>query len=248
MITLMHGDCRDRMREIASESIDVIFADPPYNTGNTKDKTVSYDHAESLAKQNWTNFHASWDAIDNYADWTCAWLREAERVLKPTGSVWICGSHHNIPDVALALWRCGWWTIQWVAWCIPNAFPHRAGLQMASSNQTIIWARKSKKTRHYYDLEEAKRRNDGKNLRDFWVINNDGRPGRLYKHPSKKPPALVEQAVAISCPVGGTVLDPVAGSGTTGEVCRKLQRDCIMIEQEAAYIPMIVERTGAVLQ
>lgn len=245
-IQLRNCDCIDGTADLADESIDTIFNDPPYNTGNEHNKAVSYDQSAEFAAKNWTPFYAhdGWDTIPDYRAWCLGWLRQAHRVLKPTGSIWICGSFHNIPDVALALRELEFYTIQWVQWCIPNAFPHLAGLKMGNSNQTIIWARKSQYTTQFYDLEAARRYNDGKNLRDFWLINNDTQAGKLWKHPSKKPFDLVFRALDISTPKhsGATVLDMFAGSGTTGSAAKHLGLDCILFERKAEYIPVIRDR------
>jgi modification methylase len=243
-IQIRKCDCVLGMAELKPESINTIFADPPYNTGNSHDKTVTYDQNADFAAKNWSAFHSDWDTIDDYRAWSTAWLTQAQRVLKPDGSIWICGSFHNIPDVALTLTALGFYTIQWVAWCIPNAFPHLAGLKMGSSNQTIIWARKSKAVTQFYDLEAARRYNDGKNLRDYWLVNNDSQAGRFWKHPSKKPFDLVFRALDISTPKhqNAVVLDPFAGSGTTGSVAKHLGFDCVLFERKAEYIPMIKDR------
>lgn len=232
------------MADLANDSIDTIFADPPYNTGNEINKTATYDQNENFAQKNWTNFHSDWDTIHDYRQFSIEWLSQAQRILKPTGSIWICGSFHNIPDVALTLRTLGFYTIQWVAWCIPNAFPHLAGIKMGNSNQTIIWARKSEKVTQFYDLIAARKYNDGKNLRDFWLINNDAQAGRVWKHPSKKPFDLVYRALDISTPKhrSAVVLDPFAGSGTTGSVAKHLGIDCVLFEKKLEYISMIKDR------
>lgn len=243
-IKIRNCDCVLGMGDLETESINTIFSDPQYNTKNDHDKTVTYDQNEDFARKNWTNFHADWDNVDDYRAWSLKWLCQAQRILKPNGSIWICGSFHNIPDVALALNELGFYTIQWVAWCIPNAFPHLAGLKMGNSNQTIIWARKSKDVTQFYDLNAARKYNDGKNLRDFWLINNDCTAGKLWKHPSKKPFDLVYRALDISTPkhANAVVLDPFAGSGTTGSAAKHLGLDCILFEKKAEYIPIIRNR------
>lgn len=246
MIDIQHGNCVDLMRALPAASVQTVFADPPYNTGNKKDKTVEYDRNQDFRKKNWTNFHAEWDTIDRYYAWSLRWMRDAYRVMADGASIWICGSFHNIPECALALRKAGFWTIQWVSWCIPNSFPHLAGKQMANANQTLIWARKGK--RHFYDYERAKMYTaKGTNLRDFWLINNDCVAGKRWKHPSKKPVALVLRALDISTPkgAGSLALDPFAGSGTTGEAARQLGLDCILMDSKADYIAMMERRLAA---
>lgn len=236
------------MGDLADESVNTIFADPPYNTTNETNKAVHYDQSDDFARKNWTPFYADdgWDTIPDYLEFSLNWLRQAKRILKPNGSIFICGSFHNIPTVATALDALDFYTIQWVAWCIPNAFPHLAGIKMGNSNQTIIWARPRKDVTQFYDLEAARRYNDGKNLRDFWLINNDTQAGKTWKHPSKKPFDLVFRALDIATPKhsDATVLDPFAGSGTTGSAAKHLGLDCILFERKPEYIPMIKHRVS----
>lgn len=246
MIDIRYGDCAALMQGMEERSVQTVFADPPYNTGNKKDKTVTYDRNQDFAKKNWTNFHADWDTIDRYYAWSLRWMRQACRVLVDGGSIWVCGSFHNIPECALALRKAGFYTVQWVAWCVPNAFPHLAGKQMANSNQTLIWARKGK--RHFYDYERAKMYTQkGTNLRDYWIIPNDCTAGKRWKHPSKKPVNLVVRALDISTPkgAGAVVLDPFGGSGTTGEAARQLGLDCILMDNKSDYIDMMNRRLAA---
>ncbi len=244
MITIMEGDCVELLRTLPPQSIQTVFSDPPYNTKNKRNKTVTYDRNKDFATKNWTNFYADWDTIGDYYAWSKEWMTEALRVLVDGGSIWVCGSFHNIPEAAAALKEVGFWTITWVSWCIPNSFPHLSGKGMTNANQILIWARKNTKT-NYYDLEAAKRYTEnGTNLRDYWVIPNDSRPGRLWKHPSKKPPALVRRALDISTPKDSSavVLDPFGGSGTTGEAARDLGLDCILMDKEKAYVEMMNRR------
>lgn len=256
---IINDDCVKALQALPDKSVDVIFIDPPYNTGNTQDKTPTYTKNEDYIKKKWKSFHASWDTIDNYELWAIEWLRESNRVLKPKGSMFICGSFHNIPEVAYALGKTGFYTIQWIAWCIPNSFPNLAMTKMVSANQTIIWARPSSKVSHFYDKEAAKSYNDGKNIRDYWIIPNNTSAGKgtsWKQHPSKKPVSLVSRAIDIALPKKGEeletsltygplhIVDFFAGSGTTGEACRALSVDttCTLIEKDPMYIEWIKER------
>jgi modification methylase len=243
VLTILEGDCIEIMQDLPENSITTIFADPPYNTGNKKNKTFTYDRNKEFEKKNWTNFYAEWDDIDHYYKWSRNWLKQAYRILKEEGTIWICGSFHNIPETALALKNIGFWTLTWVSWCIPNSFPHLSGKAMTNANQILIWARKGK--RNYYDLEAAKKYTENNtNLRDYWVIPNDSRPGRLWKHPSKKPPALVKRALNISTPKDkdALILDPFGGSGTTGVVAQELGLDCILIDKDPRYVELMHRR------
>lgn len=250
MLYIEQGDCIERLKMVPSDSVDVIFIDPPYNTKNKKNKAITYDRNEDYQKKNWIPFFSDWDDISNYYEWCVLWLQESKRILKPRGSIFICGSFHNIPDVALSLRSLEMYTIQWLQWCIPNSFPNLSMTKMINANQTLIWCRKSQEITHYYDKEAAKRYNDGKNLRDYWLINNDTQAGKKWKHPSKKPVELVKRAIDISLPKvhGATVIDFFGGSGTSGIAVRELERQyniefhCTLIDNKEEYIAMMEER------
>jgi len=229
---IYHAPAHVAMAQLADESQDVLVFDPPYNTGNTANKVEGYDQSESIVKQKWKNFYAGWDAIDDMAGFTNLWLDEARRVLKPSGSLFVFGSHHNIPITDICLKQQKWWVNQWISWCIPNAFPQRKMIQQVSSNQVIIHARKGKSQRHVYNVERAKDyaaldywRRTGRlpitrtNLRDFWLINNDSRAVKQFPflvHGAKKPPEVVARCIDIALPEeGGAVFDAFLGSGTT---------------------------------
>jgi DNA modification methylase len=231
--TIYHGNCITGMGMVAPDSVDVVFADPQYNTKKADSKLPNYDKSASIARQKWTDFSASWDVVDDYWGFTRKWLQAAKYVLKPTGSIFICGSHHNIPIVDLVLKEQDWWVCQWIAWCIPNAFPNRELQQQTSANQIIIHARKSKSPLHHYNADRAMDYGEletGRrvNLKDYWEINNDSRAVKHYPflagHGAKKPPELVGRALDIALPdvEGAVVLDPFFGTGTTGYVCQNL--------------------------
>lgn len=222
------GDCRAGLAALPDRSVDVIFADPPYFTGNTDDQTASYTIREALAAQAWTNFHADWDAQwSNWAEyqtWCDEWLRECRRVLRPEGCIWICGSYHNIPRVGVVLQDQGWYVNRWISWYKRNAFPNRRMDKPAASTEIVIWARPTQERTSTYHADVARYYGGGKNLRDMWDIPMDAARARRLKalgfhHPSKKPPALVERCLRLSAPKEGAVIvDPFGGSGTTGEV------------------------------
>ena len=242
-----NADCVDILKTLADTSVDCVFVDPPYNTKNKTNKAATYDRNTELAAKNWQSFHANWDDIIDYSAWATEWLEQSKRVLTDTGTIFICGTFHNIPDVAMVLRATGFYTIQWIQWCIPNAFPNLAMTKPINANQTMIWARKGK--RHFYDKEAAKRYNDGKNLRDYWLINQDTR-GK-WKHPSKKPVELVYRALDISVPKDKSVhiVDFFSGSGSTGESASLFAKTyanpvhCTLVDKDNAYAQMSYERT-----
>ena len=249
MITITQTDATEGMRSLPQGSTHTIFADPPYNIGKSSSVAPTYDISQQLADQAWTDFHATWDAQWDsrhaYQTWTEQWLIQARRVLVPNGSIFICGSLHNIPTVATILQDTGWYMNRWIVWFKPNAFPNRAMKQLVASSEIVIWARPSKKRTSIYHADIAKTYNDGKNLRDMWAIPFDAARARRLKklgffHPSKKPPALVERCLRLSTPKEvAHILDPFAGSGTTGEVVQKLAIPgwtCTLFDTNPAYV------------
>ena len=248
-ITLYQADAVDVLRErVRDQSLACAFLDPPYNTTNTENKVPTYSTSDYMATRKWQNFHAAWDTIDDYETWAGEWLASLRPKLRRNGSVFICGSFHNIPDVAYALRATGYYTIQWIAWCIANAMPHLAGKKLGNANQTIIWARPYADTGHFYDYAAAKRHNAGKNLRDFWLIPNDSRA--VKRHPEiavrqgRKPEALVIRALDIATPKqpDSLVIDFFGGSGTTGAAARALNLPCILSDRDGEAVGVMGKR------
>lgn len=242
-VAVWGGDCVRGLAALPDQSVDVVFADPPYFTGNVKDQTADYTISAELAAQSWTNFHADWDAQwaswADYQDWCAAWLAQCRRVLRPRGSIWICGSYHNIPRVGVVLQDQGWYVNRWISWYKPNAFPNRRMDKPAASTEIVIWARPTKAVTSLYHADVARYYGGGKNLRDMWPIPMDAARARRLKqagfhHPSKKPPALVERCLRLSAPAAGAVVvDPFGGSGTTGEV--------VMAQQSVGWRGLLME-------
>lgn len=242
-LTLHRNACEDALKDYP-ETFEVIFADPPYFTQKSKSKRAKYSVSERLIKQNWQDFFAEWDDIWEsplaYFKWTLGWMRQAQEALTENGSMFVCGSHHGIWAARLAAYELNMYVIQDIAWCIPNAMPHLAGKQMASSHQTLLWMRKGK--RHIYDKEAAKKYNDGKNLRDYWLIPNATHL-KESKHPSKKPPALMQRAFDIATNEGALVCDPFGGSGRTYLGAQQVSKvkGVVLIEKEAKYCTEIAQ-------
>ena len=252
MITITQTDCIEGMRSLETGSIYVIFDDPPYFLGKTKPTAFTPTISKKMKAQAWEDFHAEWDAQwdswQDYEDWTARWLAEAKRVLAPKGSIFICGSYHNIPRVGVVLQDQGWYVNRWISWFKPNAFPRRQMDMLTASTEIVIWARPSKKITSIYNTDIALDYGMGKNLRDMWAIPFDSaRAKRLnrmgIKHPSKKPPALVERCIRLAAPkTNARILDMFAGSGTTGEVVAKyahLGWTCTLFDNHPVYIEQL---------
>lgn len=242
-LVLHQGSC-DHILHMYPDYFDVAFLDPPYLTNNAKPRKVSYTISKRLKAQNWTGFGAEWDASWDdhwrYYYWTYSYLEAVKYALKPNGSVFICGSHHGIWAVKLALIELEMYTIQDVAWCLPDAMPHLAGKQMVSGHQTILWARKGKQ--HTYNQEVAKTYTEnGKNLKDWWVIPKGHK--KTSNHPSKKPPKLMQRCFDITTAPGAVVLDAFAGSGNTylgAQLVSNIAK-CVLIERDRGYCDEMVK-------
>lgn len=236
-LTLHQGSCEHILR-MYPNTFECVFADPPYFTQKSKPKRAKYSVSRRLQQQNWQDFYADWDnewtSPIHYYFWTLGWMEAAKSALIENGSIFVCGSHHGIWAARLAAYELGMYVIQDIAWCIPNAMPHLAGKQMASSHQTLLWMRKGK--RHIYDVQAAKKYNNGKNLRDYWLINNySGK--KESNHPSKKPPELMQRAFDIATNDGAVVCDPFGGSGRTYLAAQNVSKvkEVVLIERDPDY-------------
>ncbi len=245
--TILNGDCIPLMRTLPDHSIDLIFADPPYN--------LQLQH--DLIRPNQTLVDAVDDAWDHfaddgaYADFTRAWLTECRRVLKETGTIWVIGSYHNIFRVGAVMMDLGFWTLNDVVWHKANPMPNFRGTRFTNATETLIWAQRSKAQKRYtFNYHAMKHLNDEKQMTNVWHIplctgaeriKIDGKKA----HSTQKPEALLYRVILSSSEVGDVVLDPFFGSGTTGAVAKKLNRHFIGIERESAYVAVAQARLDA---
>jgi site-specific DNA-methyltransferase (adenine-specific) len=231
------------MEEVPDESVDLIFADPPYGVSDGG-VTVRSGELAPVDK-------GEWDRPENVPD-PELWLRECWRVLKQGGSIYVSGTIHNIFDVAAAMRKVGFTLQNDIIWYKKNAPPLLARQDMyVPSHETILFATKGPRPR-YFDYDGLKAENDGKQLRDVWEIPSrsaaetiwlaEGVPANL----AQKPEVLLERIIRASCPQGGTVLDPFAGTGTTLAVAKRLGRPSIGYEIDERMRPVIEQRLDAV--
>jgi site-specific DNA-methyltransferase (adenine-specific) len=239
---LLKGDSTKLLRRIPEKSIDMVFADPPYFLSNggvscQSGRQVSVDKGD-------------WDKgmnPDEKLKWNRLWIKEARRVLKDDGTIWISGTFHNIYSVGVALELEGFSIINNITWVKPNPTPNLACRCFTNSTETILWARKQltekKKGNHYFDYDLMKETNGGKQMKDVWEIQL---PSQSEKecgyHPTQKPLALLERIVLASTKEGDVVLDPFNGSGTTGVAAFSLGRNYIGIEMEKTYLDITKKR------
>jgi modification methylase len=241
---ILSGDCIEAMDALPAESVDLVFADPPYNL-QLKGELHRPDHSKvDAVDDHWDQF-ASFRVYDEFSK---EWLRAARRILKPNGAIWVIGSYHNIFRVGTALQDAGFWVLNDVIWRKSNPMPNFRGARLTNAHETMIWAGKSEKSRPTFNYEALKALNDGVQMRSDWVLpicngherlkDDDGNKA----HPTQKPESLLHRVLIGSTNVGDVILDPFFGTGTTGAVAKKLGRNFIGIEREEAYRKVATQR------
>jgi modification methylase len=225
------------MNGLPEASIDLIFADPPYNLQLRGDLHRPDNSQVDAVDDAWDSF-ASFATYDRF---TRDWLAAARRILKPTGAIWVIGSYHNIFRVGAALQDAGYWILNDVVWRKSNPMPNFRGKRFTTAHETMIWASKEEGAKYTFNYEALKSLNDGIQMRSDWVLPICTGHERLKDengdkaHPTQKPESLLHRVLVGSTNPGDVVLDPFFGTGTTGAVARMLGRDYIGIEREAAY-------------
>jgi len=231
------GDCIEQMEALPEGSIDMIFADPPYNLQLEGDLLRPNNSVVDAVNDHWDQF----DSFQAYDEFTRRWLRAARRILKDNGTIWVIGSYHNIFRVGTALQDLQYWILNDVIWRKSNPMPNFRGRRFTNAHETLIWASKDKDARYTFNYEAMKSLNDDLQMRSDWLIpicnggerlkNDEGEKA----HPTQKPEALLYRAILSATKPGEVVLDPFFGSGTTGAVARKLGRHYIGLEREETY-------------
>ena len=246
---LLHADVLEALRGIPSESIDFIFADPPYFLSNDG-FTVKSGKAVSVNKGAWDKSFG----YDSETDFHEAWIADCLRVLKPNGTIAISGTYHSIYKCGFLLQKLGCRIINDIAWFKPNGAPALAGRNFTASHETILWASKGKKAKHVFnysisknwDVENDKLYSKGKQMRSVWSIPSTPKREKLEgNHPTQKPLELLKRLVAMCTNEGDTVLDPFCGSGTTGVACVLLNRNFIGIDLDQSYLDLSAKRMKA---
>lgn len=247
--TIVQGDCIEVLNRLPEKSVDLIFADPPYNL----------QLQQALLRPNQTEVDAvndAWDQFDDYAaydSFTRAWLSGCRRVLKDTGTLWVIGSYHNIYRVGAILQDLGYWFLNDVVWVKTNPMPNFRGVRFTNAHETLLWVKKSKDQKKYtFNYQAMKSVNDGVQMRSDWEIPICTGAERLVDengrkvHSTQKPEALLYRVILSSSNPGDIVLDPFFGTGTTGAVAKKLGRRYIGIERDTAYIRAARARIDAI--
>lgn len=247
---ILHGDCIDIMRMMPDASVDAAFLDPPYHL-QLGAKTLYRPEDQTAARA----VRDEWDSFESTAEYdrfTREWLTEVKRILKPTGSLWVIGSYHNIFRVGAALQDLGFWILNDVIWVKTNPMPNFRGTRFTNAHETLIWATPTKTGKYTFNYETMKKLNNGKQMRSDWGMNICLGEERLKDdegkslHNTQKPMDLLRRVILASTRAGDIILDPFLGSGTTAAAARELGRHFVGIEQDARYIAGATARVNAV--
>ena len=236
------GDCVENMKALPKESIDCIFADPPYNLQLGGDLHRPNNSKVDAVDNDWDQF----DSLKAYDEFTREWLSAAHDLLKPDGSIWVIGSYHNIFRLGYILQDLGFWVLNDIVWRKSNPMPNFRGRRFTNAHETMIWASKSKDSKYYFNYDAMKSLNEdlylpicsgGERLKD-----DEGKKA----HPTQKPESLLHRVLMASTRKDDIVLDPFFGTGTTGAVAKKLGRQYIGLERDETYANFAQERIDAI--
>lgn len=242
------GDCIAFMEAMPEGSVDMIFADPPYNLQLEGELYRPNNTRVDGVDDGWDKF----DSFAAYDRFTRDWLRAARRVLKVAGSLWVIGSYHNIFRVGTALQDLEYWILNDVIWRKSNPMPNFRGRRFTNAHETLIWAAKDRDARYTFNYEAMKALNEDLQMRSDWLIPICSGSERLKSeqggkaHPTQKPEALLHRCILAATRPGDLVLDPFFGSGTTGIVAKKLGRRWLGIEREVRYANLARKRIDTV--
>ncbi len=236
--SIVVGDCVAEMTRLQASSVDLVFADPPYNLQLQGDLKRPDDSKVDAVDDDWDKF----SSFSAYDDFTRAWLMAARRVMKPSATIWVIGSYHNIFRVGAILQDLGFWILNDVVWRKTNPMPNFRGRRFTNAHETMIWAGREPGAKGYtFNYEALKAGNEDIQVRSDWTFplctgeeRLKGRDGKKL-HPTQKPEALLARVILSSSRPGDLILDPFSGTGTTGAVAKRLGRQFIGIERDPAY-------------
>ncbi|MDQ6695486.1 MAG: site-specific DNA-methyltransferase [Chloroflexota bacterium] len=246
---VLHGNSLEILATLPESSVDLIFADPPYNLQLQNELRRPNSTLVDAVNDDWDRF-SDFAAYDSFTE---QWLTACRRVLKETGTIWVIGSYHNIYRVGKIMMDLGFWIINDVLWLKTNPMPNFRGVRFTNAHETLIWAKKSKEQKSYtFNYEAMKNLNDDKQMRSDWELPLCTGAERVRvngekAHATQKPEALLYRVILASSNPGDLVLDPFFGTGTTGAVAKRLHRHWIGIEQDLKYVRIAEERIAAVV-
>jgi modification methylase len=245
---ILVGDCLEELAKLPSRSIDLVFADPPYNLQLSNELHRPNQSRVDGVDDEWDRF-ADFHSYDTFSR---AWLAECQRVLKPSGALWVIGSYHNIFRVGSILQDLGFWILNDVIWRKTNPMPNFRGRRFANAHETLIWAAPAAEAKAYtFNYDALKVFNDDLQMRSDWLLPICVGEERLKDatgvkvHPTQKPEALLYRVLLASTKPGDLVLDPFFGTGTSGAVAKKLGRHFIGIERDPTYANAATQRIAA---
>lgn len=245
---ILQGDCVDLMNSLPEQSVDLIFADPPYNLQLGGDLSRPDNSVVDGVTEAWDQY----DTMDAYDLFTHDWLQAARRLLKPDGAIWVMGSYHNIFRVGTVLQDQQFWIQNDIIWRKTNPMPNFRGTRFTNAHETLIWATKSSDARPTFHYDAMKMMNDGVQMRSDWTLPICTGHERLKTegggkaHPTQKPESLLHRVILSTSNPGDVILDPFFGTGTTGAVAKKLGRNFIGLEREHDYIAHARKRIAKV--
>ncbi len=244
---ILHGDCTEILASLPAKSVDVVFADPPYNLQLQKDLYRPNRTKVAAVNDGWDKF-ADFEAYDEF---TRGWLAGCRRVLKETGTLWVIGSYHNIYRVGALMQDLGFWILNDIIWIKSNPMPNFRGVRLTNAHETLIWAQKEKGAQYTFNYRTMKALNEDLQMRSDWNLPLAAGKERIKSngakaHSTQKPEALLYRVILSSTNPGDVILDPFFGSGTTGAVAKKLGRRFIGIERDARYVRVAKKRIEAV--
>ncbi|MBJ7411389.1 MAG: site-specific DNA-methyltransferase [Phenylobacterium sp.] len=247
---ILNGDCLEELKKLPDRSVDLVFADPPYNLQLGGDLLRPDNSKVEAVDDHWDQF----ESFAAYDAFTKAWMAECKRVLKDDGALWVIGSYHNIFRVGATLQDLGFWILNDIVWRKSNPMPNFKGTRFTNAHETLIWAAKSRGGRRYtFNYDAMKMANDELQMRSDWTLPLCTGEERLKDdkgdkaHPTQKPEALLHRVIMASTKPGDVILDPFFGTGTTGAVARRLGRKFIGIEREAEYAAIAEARIARVI-
>ncbi|MGH6998921.1 site-specific DNA-methyltransferase [Brevundimonas sp.] len=247
---ILRGDCIEVLKGLPDKSVDMVFADPPYNLQLGGDLLRPDNSKVDAVDDDWDKF----DSFAAYDAFTRAWLGECRRVLKDEGSLWVIGSYHNIFRLGAAMQDLGFWVLNDIIWRKSNPMPNFKGTRFTNAHETLIWAAKSREQKRYtFNYDALKAFNEDTQMRSDWTLALCTGNERLKDdngdkaHPTQKPEALLHRVLLSASRVGDVILDPFFGTGTTGAAAKRLGRHFIGIERDEGYAKVAEKRIKAVI-
>lgn len=243
-IKLLQGDCIEILNQAREDSVDMIFADPPYFLSNGGISCKS-GKMVSVNKGKWDK---SKGVKENH-EFNMKWIEACQRVLKPNGTIWVSGTTHVIYSIGFAMQTLGYKILNDIIWYKRNAPPNLSCRYFTHSTETVIWASKGQKSKHYFDYPLMKETNGGKQMRNVWEMSAPAKAEKAFgKHPTQKPLELLKRIILASTKEGDLVLDPFCGSSTTGVAALLLNRKYVGMDMEKEYLSLSKKRLKETLK